>query len=1000
MGKYFLLALILFYTLRVVAQQPANPFVFTHVLKTGNAQEKHIKSLYQDSHGFIWMASRKGICRYDGLTFKYYNTIGKGGISDWIITCITEDKNGNIWFGTENGLNKLNPFTEKIIQYHSGAGAGTIPFNWCNYLYTDKKKNLWLSTEKGLALYHEQADSFSNFPIKLFGKEERINPSISKIIEDETGNLWMATSYGIKTFNTASKTFTSYHKEETNSANPDNIFYALHIDHFNNIWAGTYEGRIFRFNKQNKEFERINAAKSPSLPYVINDIREIKSGSHYYLLIAANNGLFYTANDQNEPGSHSFTPIAPGTINTVYTDQQQNTWLGSTSGLYKMNNHSFAFTWLSLPPGFAQVPIFHIIPDHRGNSTDFFLSTQKGWFRYHANTASLTAHSIPASNGKILENINNWLADENGYWFTSVTGFGYYNVTQNRLTDLSALIFKASGQYTTGFIIQVASGKYWITMRRSGILEYDAATNHTTLLFAEKNNSAHTYGNSIFDMQLHTDGYVYFTCNKKLYKVNPRNYSFRTYSTETNTDNVTDVKKDLLKILVSADNKILVSSELKLYLLKEEKLTGYYPQNGFSQYPISKITIAPDSSYWILSEQAAYKTDPLLGRWQPMHSLLGWNDSTLIVEINTQATDKILFASVGSLGVLNNQLFSQPHQPPPLIINRVQYGINRKYLLNAFTNFIKTNYKDGIEIELSPVDYTEKNKLLYMLKGWDDEWKELGTLPTIRYEQLPPGSYTFMAKAITTSGVEGASTLLHINIIPPFYRTWWFISLMILTAGAAGLSLYRYKLRKAIELEKIRTRIATDLHDDIGATLSSISMYSESLKGQVKEKLPHLEPVLTKMGENSREMVTGMSDIVWAINPDNDGGEKLQQRMENYATDMCAIKNITLHFEANEKVKQLVLPLEKRKNIYLIFKEALNNAVKYSNAKNIHVKMNHRQKELQIQISDDGKGFDKNKVKKGNGLNNMELRANEMKARLQLTSQPDEGTMINLQVGI
>ena len=134
---------------------------------------------------------------------------------------------------------------------------------------------------------------------------------------------------------------------------------------------------------------------------------------------------------------------------------------------------------------------------------------------------------------------------------------------------------------------------------------------------------------------------------------------------------------------------------------------------------------------------------------------------------------------------------------------------------------------------------------------------------------------------------------------------------------------------KSIGNEKLRNRIATDLHDDIGATLSSISMYSDVIKQAIKEKLPHLEPVLNKIGENSREMVNSISDIVWAINPANDEGDKLIQRMENYARDICAVKNIRLKFEAGEKIKSLQLPVEHRKNIYLIFKESLNNAINH-----------------------------------------------------------------------
>jgi signal transduction histidine kinase len=222
-----------------------------------------------------------------------------------------------------------------------------------------------------------------------------------------------------------------------------------------------------------------------------------------------------------------------------------------------------------------------------------------------------------------------------------------------------------------------------------------------------------------------------------------------------------------------------------------------------------------------------------------------------------------------------------------------------------------------------------------------------------------------------------------------------------ITSFAAGIYfLYRYRLQQAIKLERIRTRIATDLHDDIGATLSSISMYSDAVKKQVKEKLPHLEPVLEKMGENSRTMVSSMSDIVWAINPGNDEGEKLVHRMESYARDICAIKNVPLTFIAGDRINHINLTLELKKNIYLVFKESLNNALKYADAGQIVVSIQLTGNTIQLMIKDDGKGFDLQNVRKGNGLKNMQARSAEINATCQLVTEPGKGTSVEMTCAI
>ena len=204
-------------------------------------------------------------------------------------------------------------------------------------------------------------------------------------------------------------------------------------------------------------------------------------------------------------------------------------------------------------------------------------------------------------------------------------------------------------------------------------------------------------------------------------------------------------------------------------------------------------------------------------------------------------------------------------------------------------------------------------------------------------------------------------------------------------------------MKKALELERLRTRIATDLHDDIGATLSAISLYAETLKSQKSISEAQLNNILSKIGESSREMVGSMSDIVWAINPANDEGEKFVNRMRSYAADLCQAKDIRLHFGGEEDMQKVRLSLEHRKNMYLIFKESLNNAVKYSKAGNIYVNLNVQGSQLIMTIADDGVGFDMETVGKGNGLKNIHSRAAMIGAGLKLTSRTGEGTTIELK---
>jgi two-component system, NarL family, sensor histidine kinase UhpB len=210
----------------------------------------------------------------------------------------------------------------------------------------------------------------------------------------------------------------------------------------------------------------------------------------------------------------------------------------------------------------------------------------------------------------------------------------------------------------------------------------------------------------------------------------------------------------------------------------------------------------------------------------------------------------------------------------------------------------------------------------------------------------------------------------------------------------------KQKAYSLLEKQKMRTQIASDLHDDIGSTLTSISYYSELVKMQLPEENWAVKNTLDKIGNNARTIVNAMSDIVWVINPDNDLNGNLIRRMRNHVKELCNDRNIECLFEANDEVKDLRLNMQQRKNLYFIFKEALHNALKYAGCSKIDVGLLQTNHEIQLVVKDNGKGFDLKEVSEGNGLTNMKRRAEEINAILNLEANPNNGTSISLKLKI
>ena len=211
----------------------------------------------------------------------------------------------------------------------------------------------------------------------------------------------------------------------------------------------------------------------------------------------------------------------------------------------------------------------------------------------------------------------------------------------------------------------------------------------------------------------------------------------------------------------------------------------------------------------------------------------------------------------------------------------------------------------------------------------------------------------------------------------------------------------RYKLKKKIEHQQVlinqRKHISADLHDDVGSTLSSISIYSEAIKNKLNNNEPeNVMELVHKIGDNARETISSLSDIVWSINPVNDGGEKVFSRMESFASSMLSSKIIQLHFECDAALSALEYTMEAKQNLFLIFKEIINNSAKYSQAKNVTVTISKDNFSLLMQIIDDGIGFDLNKKSDGNGLKNITQRTHELGGTLEMNSS-NKGTFYKLQ---
>jgi signal transduction histidine kinase len=223
----------------------------------------------------------------------------------------------------------------------------------------------------------------------------------------------------------------------------------------------------------------------------------------------------------------------------------------------------------------------------------------------------------------------------------------------------------------------------------------------------------------------------------------------------------------------------------------------------------------------------------------------------------------------------------------------------------------------------------------------------------------------------------------------------------IIISGCIVLLLFAFVLYRdaqLLEVEKLRNKLSKDLHDDIGSTLSSISINSAYVEKMALEMHPDVRSAIHDIGESARCAMENMSDIVWAINPKNETFKNMIERFEVFAQNILGAKNIRLHLSVIDPLLGKKLTLPQRKNLYLILKESINNIAKYSSAANCYVSTSSDKETIYLKIEDDGLGFDEQgRGQCGNGLANMKARARELDAEFSIASEKSKGTVITIE---
>ncbi len=970
----------------------------TYTTADGLARDR-IFCIVQDTRGFLWFCTAEGLSRFDGYGFTNYRT--EQGLPSNAVTSFLESREHIYWIATTGGVVRFDPAGAGPSRFQRYSMIGDREAHTPYRLYEDSAGNIWCGTTSNRLYRLAPHDSaFRQFDLQM------PNPWVTAVVVDPKGTLWVGTENGLLRREPNGAT-TRYALED---GFPNEFVMAMLEDHAGRLWVGTRKGLV-RMDAPHETHGpprmRIYTRKD-GLPWArIESLLESSDGK---LWVGTSEGLAEWTPDHPQDGREfqGYTIVqglSARAVGAMAEDRDGNLWVGTFgSGAMKIARRGFTT---------------YTEADGAIGTTEALMESRQG---------EICALSRPES-GPVMErfdgrrfvpirpafpsHITYWgwgkgqvvLQDRAGDWWIA-TGEGLSRFARTTRVDQLAGA-RPKAMYTTRdglpgnkifLIFEDSRTDIWIACE-NGLARWDRRTGRVSALSKSdgvpEENSA-----TAFAEDRSTN--VWFS----LYHGGVMRYSHGRFTYFGAADGVAGFPG---AVFVDSAGRLWIGTSRGLIRVDDPtqaqpRFVIYGAANGLSSDDVGPIT----EDRWGRIYAA---TGRGIDRFEPQPSGLGriqhytTADGVAAGELNLALRDRqgnLWFATPLGVSQLIPAL-DRPRTPPPVLVTGVSIGGVPHPISDLGQASVSglSLHQNSLRIDFVGLGSSpgESLRYQYMLEGADRGWSALTDQRSIVYASLSPGTYRYLVRAVASDGAispQPASVMF--TILPPLWRSWWFIVACGIVASLIIYALHRYRVAQLLAVANVRTRIATDLHDDIGASLSQIAILSEVAQRGANGPGSQIRTPLSEIAGISRELVDSMSDIVWAINPDYDRLSNLVHRMRRFATDLLGGQNIGLQFRSSVSDDELRIGANIRRQVYLIFKEAVNNIARHSGASRVEVELDRVENSLVLRLSDNGKGFDPAAENGGHGLANMRKRAAALGGKVEFQSELSRGASVRMTV--
>lgn len=923
--------------------------------------ESVVNDLIQDHEGYIWVATGYGLNKFDGINFRNYYT--EDGLLNNKIHSLFEDRDEHLWIGTDGGVNIMvgdSLMTRPELDPLKSSSILDI--------YQDLNGDIWFATDGQGVWYY---DVESNLLQQYAAVHGLAGDQVRAIEEDPDGALYFATRQGLtRLYNGNFRTFT------TKNGLPDDNLRDIVWDSVNQgLWIATRSGlSLFKQNKFT------NYTHKDGL--VNNRIQSLAIDHNGGVWIGTEEGVSYLK-DGRFRNYTSKDGLVNHIIHATLYDRENNIWFGTFGG-GMVGFHGEIFKNFTIEEGLPNNVLTSFTQDDAGN---IWLSTYGGGIaRYDGKNFEI----LNEDNGLIDDKVYNIIYDHRGRLLIGTRwGLSIYDHGKFKNFDEKALPYRKIRSLAES---KIHPGIYWLGTYGDGLLRFDGEH------FKRYTEDDGLANNIIMAIQQEDDGTLWLATYGGVSRY--KNGTFKNFTIEDGLPN-----NGVLDVSLDPEGGLWIATFGGLAYYKNGKIQDAITTgDGLADNVCYFIERDVRGKYWIGTNKGVIRFDYNFYKEheQSPERVMAFkqftSDQGLVGdEMNAGAVFRdregiLWFGSVAGMSRFNPESIRENNVAPLIHIDHVQVSDET---IKPKNDRVFKNSQNSIRFNFIGICMTAPKQVLYeyRLKGIEKKWQQTMDRQ-VRYSALPPGEYSFQVKARNADGVWSVDTAsMRFTILAPIWQRWWFLVLVLIALGGVVLFIYNYyRVKKQVELERMRVRISSDLHDDVGSALTEIALQSDFL--QTAHNLDeNIKDSLTQIGSQSRKIVSSLDDIVWSIDARNDSMGDLTDRMQDYVNQVLTPQNIQVYYHFDDLDMKRKLPVEVRENIYLIFKEAINNIAKHSKGDRVDIELVNGSGGFRMKIHDNGENT-RNGRKSGHGLRNIKMRAERINARVSFEN--GEGFSVNV----